>query len=132
VNERKVIVAGWFLVDPEKRDEVVESYNGLVLRARSARGCLDLAISADPVDPSRINNFEIWQSEEDLDSWRAVANPPKRITPILGGEMEKHGIHRSGPPFRTLLDWAAVVTVDYELSGDTPSNRRWPHPIRSA
>jgi quinol monooxygenase YgiN len=99
MNERKVFVAGWFLVDPEKRDEVVESYNDLVLRARSAPGCLDIAISADPVDPSRINNFEFWQSEKDLDSWRAAANPPKKITPILGGEMEKHVIHSSGPPF---------------------------------
>src|SRR6202035_1776197 len=99
MNGLKIIVAGWFLVDPEKRNEVVERYNNLVLRARSAPGCLDLAISPDPVAPRRINNFEFWQSEEDLDSWRAVANPPRSITPVLGGEVQKHVIHQSGPPF---------------------------------
>jgi quinol monooxygenase YgiN len=99
MNERKVVVAGWFTVAPKERDEVVKSYKDLVLRARSAAGCLDLAISADPVDPSRINNFEFWQSEEDLDSWRAVANPPKEVTLMLRVEVQKHVIQKSGPPF---------------------------------
>lgn len=48
----------------------------LVKRARQAPGCLDLAITADPLDASRINNFERWESQEALDAWRAVAAPP--------------------------------------------------------
>lgn len=99
MNTHKVIIAGWFTVDPNKRDEVVKAHEELVKRARQAPGCLDLAITADPVDPARINNFEFWQSEEDLDAWRAVANPPKRITPILSGVMQKHEINKSGSPF---------------------------------
>lgn len=99
MNTHKVIIAGWFTVDPSKRDEVVKAHEDLVKRARQAPGCLDLAITADPVDPARINNFEFWQSEEDLDSFRAVANPPKAITPILSTEMQKHEINKSGPPF---------------------------------
>ncbi|WLD94640.1 putative quinol monooxygenase [Alkalihalobacillus sp. AL-G] len=99
MENNKVIIAGWFKVDPNKRDEVVKAHEDLVKRARSAPGCMDLAITADPVDPGRVNNFEFWQSEEDLDSWRAVANPPKEITPILGGEMQKHKIEKSGSPF---------------------------------
>lgn len=99
MNTHKVIIAGWFTVDPSKRDEVVKAHEDLVKRAWQAPGCLDLAITADPVDPARINNFEFWQSEEDLDSFRAVANPPKAITPILCTEMQKHEINKSGPPF---------------------------------
>lgn len=99
MTEPKVIIAGWFTVDPGKRDEVVENHRDLVLRARNAPGCLDLAITADPVDPSRINNFELWQSEEALESWRSVANPPDKITPILEIDMQKHVINKSGPPF---------------------------------
>ena len=34
-------------------------------------GCLDMAITADPVDSNRINIFEFWRSEKDLNSWRA-------------------------------------------------------------
>jgi len=99
MSDRKVIVAGWITVDPKKRDEAVDSFKDLVLRARNAPGCLDLAITADPVDPSRINNFEFWQSQKDLDAWRSVANPPKEVTPMLEVEVQKHVIHESGPPF---------------------------------
>ncbi len=97
--DRKVIVAGWTTVDPKKRDEAVESFKDLVLRARDAPGCLDVAITADSVDPSRINIFEFWQSHKDLDVWRSVANPPEEVTPDLKVEVQKHVIHESGPPF---------------------------------
>ncbi|WP_148252848.1 putative quinol monooxygenase [Aidingimonas lacisalsi] len=99
MSERKVIVAGWTTVDPEKRDEAVESFKDLVLRARNAPGCLDMAITADTVDPSRINIFEFWRSEEDLNAWRAVSDPPKEVTPIVKMEVQKHIIQESGPPF---------------------------------
>ena len=95
----KIIVAGWFSVDPEKRDEVVESYQELGARARKAAGCIDLAISPDLNDPGRINNFEFWDSEQDLDAWRVVALPPKEITPMLTVHVQKHEIQKSGPPF---------------------------------
>ncbi|MGQ9425840.1 putative quinol monooxygenase [Gilvimarinus sp. F26214L] len=95
----KVVIAGWFTVDPSKRDEVVDSFKDLVVRAREAKGCLDLAITADPVDPARINNFELWVSESHLNSWRKIANPPENITPMLQVDVQKHMIDRSGPPF---------------------------------
>jgi quinol monooxygenase YgiN len=99
MSEPRVIVAGWCTVDPKKRDEAVESFKALVLRGRRAPGCLDLSITADLVDASRVNIFELWQSEEDLKEWRAVAKHPKRITPLLRMEVQKHVIDRSGPPF---------------------------------
>ena len=99
MSEEKVIVAGWFTVDPGKRDAVVESFKDLMLRARSFPGCLDLAITADPLHPGRVNNFELWESAEALNAFRAVANPPAKITPMLHVEMQKHAIRESGPPF---------------------------------
>jgi quinol monooxygenase YgiN len=99
MSERKVIVAGWYTVDPEKRDAVVESFKDLMLRARRAPGSLDLAITTDPIDPSRINIFEFWQSEKALKAWRAVSKPPKRIARMVRVEVQKHVIQRSGPPF---------------------------------
>jgi hypothetical protein len=70
-----------------------------VIRARSASGCLDFAITADPIDSNRINNFELWQSEKDLNSGRTVSKPPKKIVPMLRMEVQKHVIQRSGLPF---------------------------------
>lgn len=99
MSDQKVIISGWFTVDPSKRDVVVDGFKDLVERARQAPGCLDLAITADPVDPSRINNFEFWESERHLNAWRKVANPPGEITPMLQVEVQKHRIRDSGPPF---------------------------------
>ena len=99
MSEQRVIVAGWYTVDPERRDEVVERFKDLMLRARSAPGCLDLTITADPLESNRINLFEFWQSEKALKQWRAVSRPPKRMAPILRMEVQKHIIQRSGPPF---------------------------------
>jgi quinol monooxygenase YgiN len=99
MKDQKVIVAGWYFVEPEKRDEVVASFKDLTLRARSAAGCLDLAITADPVAPGRINLFELWRSEEDLRAWRAVAKPPKNVARMRGIKVQKHVVQSSGPPF---------------------------------
>jgi quinol monooxygenase YgiN len=99
MNGRTIVIAGWYTVDPSRRDEVVEHYRDLVRRARNAPGCLDFAISADPIDRSRINNCEYWESEEALNSWRSTAHPPDQITPILEIYIQKHVIEESGPPF---------------------------------
>lgn len=99
MSDTRVIVAGWFTVDPSKRDGVVAGHRDLVERARKAPGCLDLAISADPINGARINNFELWQSQKHLDEWRAVANPPKEAAAVTGGDMQKHEISHSSSPF---------------------------------
>lgn len=99
MNTPKVIVAGWYTVDPEKRDAVVESFKDMVLRARSAPGCLDLAITADPSDPGRINMFELWQSGKALTAWRRASKAPKLTARMIRVEVQKHVIQRSGPPF---------------------------------
>ena len=95
-----LIIAGKLYVAPDMRDEFVAGHTDLVKRARGqAAGCLDLAISADPVENGRVNMVEIWESQEHLDAWRAVANPPAQITEFLGGDVQKHIVSESGPAF---------------------------------
>ena len=53
-----VIVAGYLLVEPSERDGYLVGCRAVVQRARSTRGCLDFAISADLLDPSRVDIFE--------------------------------------------------------------------------
>jgi hypothetical protein len=55
-----VIVAGHLVVDPQERDDYLSGCVEVVRQARRAAGCLDFAISADAVDPGRINIFERW------------------------------------------------------------------------
>ena len=71
-----VIIAGHAAVDASARDQYVAAHEDLVRRARQGPGCLDVAISADPLEPTRVNIFERWDSEEHLDAWRAVAPAP--------------------------------------------------------
>ena len=94
-----LIIAGKEYVAPEGRDACVEGYKDLIRRARSAPGCLDAAISADAVEPGRINSFELWESEEHLAAWRAVAHAPETTTKTLRADVQKYQISSSGPPF---------------------------------
>ena len=72
-----IIIAGYTLTEADKRDQAVAAHAAMVARARAHEGCLDLAISADSIDPERINIFEQWRDQATLDAWRKVANPPK-------------------------------------------------------
>lgn len=72
-----IIIAGYTRVDAEKRDSTVEAFRGMVERARAYDGCLDFSISADVVDPERVNLFECWRDQTTLDAWRKVAKGPR-------------------------------------------------------
>jgi quinol monooxygenase YgiN len=68
-----IIIAGYTLTDTDKRDAAVAAFAEMVARARNQDGCLDFAISADAVDPARVNVFEQWRDQQSLDAWRNVA-----------------------------------------------------------
>lgn len=61
----------------DERDAAVAAFAKLVEKARKQDGRLDLSISADQVDPERINLFECWRDQQAVDSWRKVARAPK-------------------------------------------------------
>jgi quinol monooxygenase YgiN len=72
-----IIIAGHTLTEAHKRDAAVEAFVDMVERARKHDGCLDLSISADSVDPERINLFECWRDEQSWKAWRKIAKGPK-------------------------------------------------------
>jgi quinol monooxygenase YgiN len=72
-----IIIAGHTLTEAHKRDAAVEAFADMVERARKHDGCLDLSISADSVDPERINLFECWRDEQAWNAWRKVAKGPR-------------------------------------------------------
>jgi quinol monooxygenase YgiN len=72
-----IIIAGYSLTEADKRDSAVAAFAEMVARARTQDGCLDVAISADAIDPERINVFELWRDQQSLNAWRKVAKGPK-------------------------------------------------------
>jgi heme-degrading monooxygenase HmoA len=65
-----VIVAGHVTVDPEQRECYLAGSTSVVEKARQADGCLDFAITADLLDPGRVNLFERWESQAAVKTFR--------------------------------------------------------------
>lgn len=94
-----VIVAGHTTVDPEERESYLDGCVRPVKQARAASGCLDLAISADLIDPGRINVFERWESQAALDAFRASAPSPQQDTAMLSASVQEYDIADVRPAF---------------------------------
>lgn len=93
------IIAGFITVDAEKRDAYVQAHRDLVERARQAPGCLDVAITADPVDPSRVNNFELWETWDAIEEWRTRAHAPDTGIEIATMDVTAYEVASTRPPF---------------------------------
>jgi quinol monooxygenase YgiN len=65
-----IVVAGHLLVDVGVRPDYLADCVAVVEAARATEGCLDFALSADLVDPRRINVYEQWASREVLEAFR--------------------------------------------------------------
>jgi heme-degrading monooxygenase HmoA len=73
-----IIIAGYSLAKSvEDRDVAVAAFAEMVGRARTQDGCIDMAITADSLDPTRSNIIEIWRDEQAWKAWRKVAKGPR-------------------------------------------------------
>ena len=57
-----VIVAAHIPVEPQQRESYLAGCVSIVEQARRATGCFDVAITADLIDPGRVNISERWES----------------------------------------------------------------------
>jgi quinol monooxygenase YgiN len=71
-----VIVAGHITVDPEQRESYLAGCISVVEKARRADGCLDFAVTADLLDPGRVNLFERWETLAAVETFRS--NGPRK------------------------------------------------------
>ena len=93
-----IIIAGHSRAkDGVERDAAVAAFANMVERARKQDGCLDLSISADSVDPDRINVFECWRDQQSLNAWRTIAKPP-RIA-LRAAEVKRYSSDKAEKPF---------------------------------
>ncbi|CAN5438301.1 antibiotic biosynthesis monooxygenase [soil metagenome] len=91
-----VIVAGHITVAAEQRDHYLRDCVAVVQQARSAEGCLDFAISADLVDPGRINIFERWESQAAVEAFRGSGPSDEQEVQMLSAAMAEYDISPSG------------------------------------
>ena len=86
-----VIVAGYVAVEPQQRESYLAGCVSVVERARGAAGCLDFAITADLIDPGRVNIFERWESQAAVEAFRRSAPRNKQGGNALGvGSRVRH------------------------------------------
>jgi len=93
-----IIIAGYELVDAEDRDRIVAVHRDLVSRAREFDGCIHVAITADSVDPERINSVEVWRDADVMGEWRKQANAPEVNEP-KHMEVKRYDATDGGPLF---------------------------------
>jgi heme-degrading monooxygenase HmoA len=93
-----IIIAGYELVNAKDRDGYVAAFRDLVSRAREFDGCVHIAITADSVDPERVNSVEVWRDAEALNEWRKRAKAPRMKKPKYSA-VRRYDATDGGPLF---------------------------------
>ncbi len=87
-----LIIAGSLFLGPDHRSDFLAANAAVVGQAREAPGCLDFVQAADPVDPTRINIFERWDTEEHLLAFRGAGQPESDSPPIESAAVKRYVI----------------------------------------
>jgi quinol monooxygenase YgiN len=90
-----LIVSGWLRVDPTERDAYLAGCLEVIAAARRAPGCIDFHLAADPLDASRINVYEAWASEADVEAFRSGGPSDEQAAQILGASVQQHTVAAS-------------------------------------
>lgn len=84
-----IIVAGQLRVNAADREALLATCVAVVEQARATEGCLDYALSADLVDPERVNVLERWASREALDAFRGDGTGDEQAALITGADVRE-------------------------------------------
>jgi quinol monooxygenase YgiN len=87
-----VIVAGHLIVDPAQRDEYLSGCLNVVRDGRAATGCLDFALSADLIDPGRINILERWESAAAVEAFRGSGVDSEQGAAIITASVAEYAV----------------------------------------
>lgn len=87
-----VIVAGHLVVDPTERDDYLSGCVDVVHQARRAPGCLDFSLSADIIDPGRINIFERWESQGAVETFRGSGTSDEQGAAIVAAAVAEYDV----------------------------------------
>ena len=87
-----VIVAGHIMVDPSQRDDYLSGCVDVVRQGRAATGCLDFALSADLVDPGRVNILERWESQAAVEAFRGGGVDDEQGAAIVSASVAEYEV----------------------------------------
>lgn len=87
-----VIVAGQIVVNPQQRESYLAGCGSVVEQARRAPGCLDFAITADLVDPGRIDIFERWESRAAVEAFRGSGPSDEQSAAIITASVAEYDV----------------------------------------
>ncbi|MDJ0460952.1 antibiotic biosynthesis monooxygenase family protein [Streptomyces sp. H27-C3] len=87
-----IIVSGKLYVDPATRDTYLSGCTGVAEQARAAPGCLDFVLAADPIEPDRVNVFELWESDGELAAFRGAGPEPEQAAAIRDADVKRYRI----------------------------------------
>ena len=87
-----VIVGGHVVVDPEHRDDYMNGCVEVVRQARRTAGCLDFALSADLLDPGRVNIFERWESATAVEAFRGSGPSDDQGAAMLSADVAEYDV----------------------------------------
>lgn len=87
-----IIVSGWLHIVPGERDAYLATCHDVVAAARRAEGCLDFALSADPVDADRINVYERWATDADLERFRGGGPEAGQLAAIRDADVARYRV----------------------------------------
>jgi quinol monooxygenase YgiN len=87
-----VIVAGHLTVEPQQRESYLAGCVSVVEQARGTAGCLDFTLTADLIDPGRINIFERWESQAAVESFRGSGPSNEQGAAILAASVAEYDV----------------------------------------
>jgi len=87
-----VIVAGHLMVDSDARDDYLAGCLDVVRQARDTPGCLDFAISADVLDPGRVNVYERWVSRAAVEAFRGSGPSDDQGAALLWASVAEYDV----------------------------------------
>jgi len=90
-----VIVAGHLTIPADRRAEYLDACVDVVQAAREAPGCLDFVLSADLLQPDRINVYECWQDAASVETFRGSGPEGGLSELITGAEVNQHEVASS-------------------------------------
>jgi len=93
-----LIIAGHLIVNADDRDRYVADCANVVEQARKAPGCLDFALTADSLDPARVNIYERWATDHELATFRGTGPDDTSADRIVEAEVRKYRISGTESP----------------------------------
>jgi quinol monooxygenase YgiN len=91
-----IIVSGSIYTAPADRDGFVAASLEAVAAARSAAGCLDFVVAADPIEADRVNVYERWETDADVEAFRGEGPGADLSSKIVRADVSRYEVTSEG------------------------------------